>query len=72
MNLRQALEKMVEEDAPFLLKDRSRDWEAADLLGRLSNGALLRQVHMLSGVYIAAVSEKGLMGEVLFRLEPRG
>jgi len=27
---------------------------------------------MLNGVYIAAVSEKGLMGEVLFRLKPRG
>ena len=72
MNLRQALEKMVEENAPFLLKDQSRDWEAADLLGRLSSGALLRPVHMLNGVYIAAVTERGLMGEVLFRLKPRG
>jgi hypothetical protein len=72
MNLRQALEKLVEENAPYLLKDRTRDWEAADLLGCLTHGALLRPVHMLSGVYIAAVSEKGLMGEVLFRFKPRG
>jgi len=72
MNLREALEKLVEDQAPFLLKDQHRDWEAADLLGSLSKGILIRQVHMLSGVYIAAVSEKGLMGEVLFRFKPRG
>ena len=71
MNLKQALEKLIEDKAPFLLKDQRREWEAVDLLAQLSNGVLARPVHMLCGVYIAAVSEKGLMGEVLFRFKPR-
>jgi hypothetical protein len=72
MNLREALEKLVQDQAPFLLKDQARDWEAVDLLGTLSPRALVRPVHMLCGVYIAAVMENGLMGEVLFRFKPRG
>jgi len=71
MNLRGALEKLVEDKAPFLLKDQCRDWEANDLLDSLSKGILTRPVHMLCGVYIAAITEKGLMGEVLFRFKPR-
>jgi hypothetical protein len=68
MNLREVLEKIVTERQAVILKDSRRDWEAADLLTSLSPRVLGRSVHMLPGVYIAAVAESGLMGEVLYRL----
>jgi hypothetical protein len=30
---------------------------------------LARRVHMLPGFYIAAITDKGLMGEVLYRFK---
>jgi hypothetical protein len=32
---------------------------------------LMRPVHMLPGIYIAALTESGLMGEVLYRLRAK-
>lgn len=71
MVLKEALEKLVSDKTPFLLKDHRQAWEAGDLLGALSNGMLARPVHMLAGVYIAAITEKGLMGEVLYRFKTK-
>ena len=71
MILKDALEKLVSDKTPCLLKDSRRDWEVEDLLAYLSRGMLLRQVHMLPGVYIAAITERGLMGEVLYRFKPK-
>jgi hypothetical protein len=68
MSLKEALEKIVNDCQAVLLRDSRREWEAADLLTDLSPGMLKRPVHMLSGVYIAAITESGLMGEVLYRL----
>jgi hypothetical protein len=71
MILKECLEKIVEDKQPVVLKDYRQEWEAGDLLTTLSVPMLKRQVHMLSGVYIAAVTESGLMGEVLFRLRAK-
>jgi len=71
MVLKEALEKLVDDGTTLLLKDYKRDWEAGDLLGSLTTGMLARPVHMLPGVYIAALTEKGLMGEVLYRFRSR-
>jgi len=71
MVLKEALEKLVSDKTPFLLKDHCQDWEADTLLVNLSNGMLARRIHMLQGVYIAALTEKGLMGEVLYRFKPK-
>jgi hypothetical protein len=68
MCLREVLEKIVNDCQSVILKDSRQDWEAADLLTNLSPRLLGRPVHMLPGVYIAAVAESGLMGEVLYRL----
>jgi hypothetical protein len=68
MSLKEALEKIINDSQAVLLRDSRREWEAADLLASLSPGTLKRPVHMLSGVYIAALAESGLMGEVLYRL----
>jgi len=69
MVLKEALEKLVTDQTPFLLKDHRQDWEAVALLGNLSIGMLARRVHMLPGFYIAAITDKGLMGEVLYRFK---
>ena len=71
MCLRNVLEKIVNDRQAVILKDSRRDWEAADLLTSLSPGMLKRPVHMLPGVYIVAVAESGLMGEVLYRLRAK-
>ena len=71
MILRDALEKIVRDTHPFVLKDHRREWEAGDLLTSLSGPTLMRPVHMLPGIYIAALTESGLMGEVLYRLRAK-
>jgi hypothetical protein len=71
MCLKEALEKIVNDRQTVLLKDSRREWEADELLNSLSAGMLRRPVHMLSGVYIAAIVESGLMGEVLYRLRAK-
>jgi hypothetical protein len=71
MCLRDVLNQIVAENQPVILRDSRRDWVAADLLENLSASMLKRAVHMLPGVYIAAVTEAGLMGEVLYRLRPK-
>lgn len=71
MILKECLEKIVDDKQPVLLKDYRQEWEAGDLLTTLSVPMLKRQVHMLSGVYIAIVTESGLMGEVLYRMRAK-
>lgn len=71
MILRDALEKIVTDAHPVVLKDHRREWEAGDLLTNLSGPMLMRPVHMLPGIYIAALTESGLMGEVLYRLRAK-
>lgn len=71
MCLKEALEKIVNDRQNVLLKDSRREWEAADLLNNLSSGVLRQPVHMLSGVYIAAIMESGMMGTVLYRLRAK-
>jgi hypothetical protein len=71
MCLKEALEKIANDKEPILLQDHRQDWEASDLLICLSAGMLKRQVAMLPGFYIAALSESGLMGEVLYRFKSK-
>ncbi len=71
MVLREALEKIVIDKERIVLRDHRRDWEASDLLSSLSPWMLKRPVHMLPGIYIAALNESGLMGEVLYRLKAK-
>jgi hypothetical protein len=71
MILKDALEKIVNDRTAVLLKDHRQEWEAGDLLRSLSGPMLKRPVHMLPGIYIAALTESGLMGEVLYRLRAK-
>lgn len=47
------------------------DWEAGDLLRSLPEVKLARRVHFMPGFYIAAVSDSGCLGEVLYRIKRR-
>jgi len=67
LSLREALEEIVRNRPQVRLRDHRQEWEANNLLGSLSAGMLKRPVHMLPGIYIAALNESGLMGEVLYR-----
>jgi len=71
MILKDVLEQIVNDRQPVLLKDHRREWEAGDLLFNLSAPMLKRPVHMLPGIYIAVITESGLMGEVLYRLRAK-
>jgi len=71
MSLKECLEKIINDKQSVILKDYRQDWEAGDLLLNLSPPRLMQPVHMLSGVYIAAVAQSGLMGEVLYRLRAK-
>ena len=71
MTLRELLEKMISDRAPVLLKDSQKAWEACDLLGNLTAPMLRRQVHLQPGLYVAMINEKGYLGEVLYKIEPK-
>jgi len=70
MSLREILQKIADRRPPFLLCDASGDWEASDLLTRLSEPALMRSAHFQPGLYIAEIDQKGYLGRVLFKIKP--
>jgi hypothetical protein len=71
MCLKDVLNKIIADNPAVVLRDSRQEWDAAGLLQKLSSGMLQRPVHMLPGVYIAALTESGLMGEVLYRLHAK-
>ncbi len=71
MTLKELLETLIRERTPILLKDRDQAWDAGDLLGHLAPPMLKRQVHLQPGLYIALINERGYLGEVLFKIQPR-
>ena len=72
MILREILQKIVEKQAPILLSDSSGDWEANDLLENLTESKLKRSAHLQQGLYIAEINDGGYLGQVLYKLKPRG
>jgi len=72
MSLREILEKIVEKGEPFLLSDReNKDWEASNLLQRLSEPMLKRKAHLQPGMYIAEINDSGYLGTVLFKVKQK-
>ena len=70
MNLKEILEKLVSDNVPVILSDRSKDWNARALLETLSPPMLKRRAHIQPGMYIALINDAGYLGEVLYRLKP--
>jgi len=71
MSLREILDKMIKESHPVLLNDGIQDWEAGALREHLSERFLKKQAYLQRGLYIAAISESGYLGEVLYKLKPK-
>jgi hypothetical protein len=71
MSLREILQKMVEKGEPILLSDSEKDWEAGDLLSKLSEHKLRTRAHLQPGMYIAEINDAGYLGRVMFKLKQK-
>lgn len=72
MVLREILEKIETEETPIWLSDHKGDWNATDLLHRLSEPMLKRRAYFQPGLYIALINDGGYLGEVLYRVKQKG
>ncbi len=70
-SLKEALGEIASGGEPVLLRSDGHDWEARDLLQSLPERKLARRVQFMPGFYIAAVSETGCLGEVLYRIKKK-
>jgi len=70
-SLREALGEIAAGPEPVVLRSGDIDWDAGDLLQSLPGRKLERRVQFMPGFYIAAVSESGCLGEVLFRIRKK-
>lgn len=68
MTLKEILEMLNAADEPVLLQDGTRQWNAAELLGRLPVPRLRTPAYLQPGLYIAEISPAGYLGRVLYRL----
>ena len=71
MSLKDILEKLVEKEAPILLSDSIKDWEAGALLETLSESMLRRAAYFQPGMYIAEINEGGYLGTVLYKIKQK-
>ncbi len=71
MSLRDILEKLVQGNAPILLSDSNKDWEAGALLETLSEPMLKRAAYFQPGMYIAEINEGGYLGTVLYKVKQK-
>jgi hypothetical protein len=71
MNLKEVLQKIIENRESILLSDSEKDWEAGDLLNGLSERALKTPAHFQKGLYIAEINAAGYLGRVMFRVKQK-
>lgn len=69
MQLKEILQKMINDKAPVLLSNNHQDWEATALLKSLSEPMLKRQVYLQPGMYIAEINDGGYLGRVLYKVK---
>ena len=67
MNLKEVLQKLVDEGNSALLNDGDKISSAGDLLDSLSDLSLKRKAHMQPGLYIAEIDDGGYLGKVLYK-----
>jgi len=67
MNLKEVLQKLVDEGNSVLLNDGNKISSAGDLLDNLSESLLNRKAHMQPGLYIAEIDDGGYLGKVLYK-----
>lgn len=67
MNLKDVLQKLVDEGNSALLNDGDKISSANDLLETLSEPILKRKAFMQPGLYIAEINDSGYLGKVLYK-----
>ncbi|UCE08889.1 MAG: hypothetical protein JSW07_22150 [bacterium] len=71
MNLKEILQKIVDNKEPILLCDNNQEWEANVLLEKLSEPKLKVDAYLQSGLYIAEINPGGYLGQVLYRVKQK-
>ena len=71
MSLKEILESIVADNSPILLCSGDKEYEASTLLETLHPVKLKRQAHMQSGLYIAAISDGGYLGDVMYKVKQK-
>ncbi|MBU2492175.1 MAG: hypothetical protein KJ571_06075 [Bacteroidetes bacterium] len=71
MLLKEILESIVENNTPVILCSGDKEYEANTLLETLHPVKLKRQAHMQSGLYIAAISDGGYLGDVMYKIKQK-
>ena len=71
MNLKEILEGIIESGEPIVLSDDHTDWEARDLLQKLSERVLRISAYYQPGLYIAEINDAGYLGRVLYRVKQK-
>jgi hypothetical protein len=69
VQLKEILQKMVNDKAPVLLSDNHQNWEASALLKSLSEPLLKRQAYLQPGMYIAEINDGGYLGSVIYKVK---
>ena len=67
MNLKDVLQKLVDDGNSVLLNDGDKISSANDLLETLSEPMLKRQAFMQPGLYIAEINDSGYLGNVIYK-----
>lgn len=71
MSLKDILENIAQNEDSILLCSGDKEYDAASLLESLHPVKLKRQAHMQNGMYIAAISDSGYLGEVMYRIKTK-
>jgi hypothetical protein len=71
MNLKDILQKIVDDKSPILLCDSVQEWEASTLLESLSELRLMTNAYFQAGLYIAEIDPKGYLGRVLYKVKTK-
>ena len=71
MNLKDILQKILEDKSPILLCDNIQEWEASVLLEKLSEPRLRTNAYFQAGLYIAEMDSKGYLGRVLYKVKTK-
>ena len=71
MNLKEILQKIVDNKESILLNDNNQDWEASILLETLSESKLKVNAYFQSGLYIAEIDPRGYLGRVMYKVKQK-
>lgn len=71
MSLKEILEGIVQNNTPILLCSGDKEYEATTLLETLHPVKLKRQAHLQNGLYIAAISDGGYLGDVMYKVKQK-